>query len=464
MKIINLITLAACSIVFAGGLMSCNTTTNNNAYDEATTVFMSGADDLANSRVHTKVQGYASSNLRSGATAPLAVGNLTNGAVSEGQYIIANTTGGDTKPWFAVDLGEVREINKIRIVAGAGQHADGNYEDAFPTEYKVQYAEETADVESAAEIATLTWNTIEEVKDATLATRSITFTNKSARYVRVQVEKYFDQYCALLELNVYGPDKTKALSELGKEINILFIGNSITYYNNVWSQFEAIALSKGHNVHSTACVYGGKSIEYHSTSHNAETAIKAGNYDYVVLQDNCSNFNTEKLLSGSEVIIPKIKQYSPNAKIVYYQTWTKQDSRSRAEEYIQGYLSAAKEYGDYLAPVGEAFYDLCKTRNFEYYDDGLHSQPTGSFLAASTIYYSIFLDEEPLKLTNKRYNYINTLINANVSDCKNGISETYGSDVIALCDSLAHQYAHAVLPALKDTTGEVTYTSVSKTK
>lgn len=462
--------VAAISVLLAGGIMACDNNANVSVetYDETTTVFASGVDDLANKRVHSSVQGYASSNLRSEATSAVAVSNLTDGAVSEGSYIIANTTGGDTNPWFAVDLGETKEINKVRIVPGVGQHADVNengnyinYQDAYPIEYKIQYASETETV-AAGGIADLTWNTIAEIKDGNLSARSTSFLNKNARYVRVLVDRYNGENCALLELNVYAPDKTKTLESLGEEINILFIGNSITYYNNVWSQFEGIALSKGHNVHATACVYGGKSLVYHSTSHNAETAIKAGNFDYVVLQDICSSFTKEKLTEGAAAIVPKIKEYNPYAKIIFYETWPKRDSKDRTPEFIEGYLATAKTHGAGLAPVGEAFYDLNKTRSYEYYEtDGTHPQPAGSFLAASTIYYAIFTDEAPLSLTNRRYNYINTLINANVADSKSGIKERYGSDVISLIDELAHKYAQAVIPVLKDTTGEATYTSVA---
>ena len=116
---------------------------------EDTMLYASNFTDYANSKVFSYVKGFASSNLRQNKTEPVSVANLTDGSTSVQSYVIANTTDAtspDKNPWFAVDLGLVRTINKVRLVPGAGQDAAngdsstslGTYPDAYPVKYRVQ--------------------------------------------------------------------------------------------------------------------------------------------------------------------------------------------------------------------------------------------------------------------------------------------------------------------------------------
>ncbi len=449
------------AIIFSAGLTSCGDASSS----QADGVTLSGFSDLANSKNYTAVKGYASSNLRQGKTSPVSVGNLTDGDTSVQSYIIANTTDAsnpDTHPWFAVDLGEVKSFNKVKVTPGAGQDADGSYPDAYPVKYKIQMSKTTSAAAKPDDVATFDWITIAEVKDGTLSAKSTSFERKASRWVRILVDEYNGDYCALLELSVFAPDATKSLDSLGKEINVLFVGNSLTYYNNMWNLFEGISLFKGKNVHATAVTYGGKSLEYHSTSHNAETAIKAGNFDFVVLQDICGSFENAKLERGSAAIIPIVKEANPDAKLVYYATWPKNSVKeTRTAEFTICYLNKAQKYEALIAPAGEAFYDLSKTNEKSYYDDDTHPQPVGSFLSACTMFYTMFPQEAQITFSDKDVIKMSALINSFVSNSSKGKSESYDKALLNQISELSYKYAHAIAPAAADKTGATKYTSVA---
>ncbi len=454
-------------LALLGGIMSCSDSEDEEA------IYASQTDDFANVKNHASAKGYASSNLRNGKTEPVSVSNLNDGSTSVQSYIIANTTDAtnpDVNPWFAVDLGEVRVINKVRVVPGAGQDAangdtstaEGLYPNAYPTKYSVQVSEDDA-VSDPSEIPSLTWKTVAVVNDGVYATKNVSFWNTKARWVRILVDEFNDKYCSLLELSVFGPRPSVDYSDLGKEINVLFIGNSLTYYNNMWSVFEGISLLKGYNVHATAVTFGGKNLIFHSNAPNTESAIKAKKFDYIVLQDICGSFTDDKLTRGSQAIIAKIRESNPDAKLVYYATWPKKtDQDARTAEFTLCYINKAQQYGALVSPAGEAFYDLTKTNEkFYYEDDGTHPQPVGSFLSASTFFYTIFADEKPGDISSSRHDELNKLINSYVSDSSLGKETSYDLGLLSQIDKLAYKYASAVRPAAADSTGATKYQSVA---
>ncbi len=453
---------AAVCAALASCLMAASCT--NGADGDRNVVYASKFSDLANSRNYADVKGYASSNLRQSKTTPVSVGNLTDGSTSVLSYVIANTAGADANPWFAVDLGSVKRFNKIRIVPGAGQDAEEKYPDAYPVKYRIQFSRRTQPASSPEDIVSFEWKTAATVTDGTLSAKSVSFEEQTARWIRILVDEYNGEHCALMELSVFAPDRTRTYESLGKEVNVLFIGNSLTYYNNMWSVFEGIALKKEKNVKSTAVTFGGKNLIYHSNARNTETAIKAGNFDYVVLQDICGSFTDEKLAEGSDSIIPKIMEANPNAKIVYYSTWPKHSVREeRTAEFTACYLKAAQKHKALLAPVGEVLYDLSKTNGRNYYDSGddTHPKPIASFLAACSIYHTIFQEGEAGPFTDSDCNDISDLINSYVSDSSSGKEAAYDVSLINQINSLSFQYARAVQDAAADSSGKTKYTSVA---
>ena len=424
-----------------------NSDGDNNMYGSYTTDLTSGQ------------KGYASSNDRgSHVNAPLKVSYLTDG--SENNYIVTHDD--DTSPWFATDLGSVQDINKVKIAPGA---TDADYSSSYPISYEIQVSNRNKPIEDneASLITGFTWTTVATVTDGTLSSKEITFPHQRTRWLRIKVNTHNTENCSLKELYVYGTDKSTPYVEPTEPIDILFIGNSMTYYNTLCEVVEGLANHKGLNVSCTAATTGGKNLIYHSNADNVDSALKIGGYEIVVLQDVVSSFNASNLQTGAEACITKIKQYNPDAEIVFYEPFPRKDSisnpGSRLPEFTNAYISTALDTGAALAPAGETFYDIYINSGLDFYNsDGLHPQPLGTMISASTILYTLFPDLVKVDYTSQEQAFLDKLINDNVAYSDLGIQDSYSLETINLINAKGYYYAHAVNAAMDS--GK-TYTSIA---
>ena len=256
--------------------------------------------------------------------------------------------------------------------------------------------------------------------------------------------------CVTLLASMIVMPETSAKGEEVKEIkSVLFIGNSMTYYNTLCKVVQGLARRTGHEIEVEAVTNGGKNIIYHSTDEKILNAIKKGGYDVVVLQDIVGSFDAQKLQDGAEAIVPIIKQYNPDASIIFYEPWPTKYTIEKPDSYLpyftQSYLMTAGCFKADVAPVGEAFYDLYVNYKKDYYcSDGKHPQPLGTFLAASTIYFTMYKDSVFREFKSNEQKTLDNLINDNVDYTTEGKKSTYPLDELNLIYSLAYKYAKAV--------------------
>lgn len=434
-------------------------TTENTETDD--TLYASFYDDLALKSNHSAVIGYASSNLRSGATSPLVVNNLTNGNTTGTNYIIANTPK-DTAPWFAVDLGSVQDINKVTVTPGADS---STYPNAYPISYKIQVAKETTAASSASAVANLTWSTVAEVNDGTLAAKSVTFPRKNARFVRILVDSYKD-YCSLYELSVYQTDDSRLLGEEDDMMNVLFVGNSMTYYNTLCKVVEGLAKSQGKQIQCTASTQGGTNLIYHTTFTNTISAIQSGAYDVVILQDIVGSFDGDKLMEGATILSNMAKEYNPDVRILLYMPWPVKGAISGEDSllpyFTYNYIKTARTLSAALAPAGEAWYELYhKYTDMEWYcADEKHPHAIGTFVSACSVYYALFPDMEKITINSTNQTAINKIINDNIAYSGDPVTQ-YEAVLLDDISNNAYHYTHAVIPSVEDKSGQTKYTSVA---
>lgn len=250
-----------------------------------------------------------------------------------------------------------------------------------------------------------------------------------------------------------------------EEDDVLFIGNSMTYYNNLFKVFKGLAAKRGHKLNTKAATNGRKTLIFQSTAKNVVTRVKKGGYEYIILQDIVGGFNGENLAKGGEACVKLCKQYSKNAKFIFYMPWPTKDSltgkNSLLPYFTYNYIKTAQANGAKLAPAGEVFYDLYVNHKLDFYcGDGKHPQPLGTLVSAASVYYTIF-DEEFTPLTNSDQKWIDTLINDNVAYSKKGKKNTYDLDTINLILEKSKEYADAVKKAVADTTGKNIYMSAA---
>ena len=75
-----------------------------------------------------------------------------------------------------------------------------------------------------------------------------------------------------------------------KRLQVLFVGNSLTYVGNLPAVLESLAASNGKPLLADAIVKGGATLTQWLDSGAVQRALEAKHYDYVVLQERGNDF------------------------------------------------------------------------------------------------------------------------------------------------------------------------------
>lgn len=73
-------------------------------------------------------------------------------------------------------------------------------------------------------------------------------------------------------------------------VQVLFVGNSLTYVGNLPAVLESLASSKGKSLQADMIVKGGATLTQWLDSGAVQKALQARHYDYVVLQERGGDF------------------------------------------------------------------------------------------------------------------------------------------------------------------------------
>ncbi len=176
-------------------------------------------------------------------------------------------------------------------------------------------------------------------------------------------------------------------------LHVLFIGNSLTYSNDLPSIVEALAeSSRQKRLSFKAIVFGGYSLEDHWNQGEARKAIAQGGWDVVVLQQGPSA-STE----GRQLLLEYARRFSEEirrvgAKPALYMVWPSLERAGDFDRVVESYQLAAKDAEGLLFPAGEAWRGAWRRDSHLklYSPDGLHPTVAGSFLAALVIYEQLY--------------------------------------------------------------------------
>ncbi len=184
------------------------------------------------------------------------------------------------------------------------------------------------------------------------------------------------------------------------DYRVLFIGNSYTYYNDLWDLFTQAGESLGYTITADHVTQGGYYLDQYLNEKD-EFGIKMlqcfakNSYDVVFIQEQstCPVQDYDRFEAGVKALDEKIR--ANGAKTILYQTWGRQTgsptlialgwtNQSMTQDLIAAYNRAAGEIGAMVSPVGAAFYEVYTTHSeIELYDpDTTHPSLAGSYLAA----------------------------------------------------------------------------------
>lgn len=168
---------------------------------------------------------------------------------------------------------------------------------------------------------------------------------------------------------------------------LLFIGNSLTYTNNLPLLVEAVFAGAGISVSTEMIAKPGISLHDHwySPQRQAEKAIARGGWTTVIMQQGPSARPESRL--DLRKAVKRFAKFiaDANAKPGLYCVWPQQDRSEDFDAVIESYRLAADDIGATFFPVGAAWRSAPPDISL-YSPDGIHPTVAGSYLAALVIY------------------------------------------------------------------------------
>lgn len=178
-----------------------------------------------------------------------------------------------------------------------------------------------------------------------------------------------------------------AFSCQGQKVKILFVGNSLTYTNNLPNLVEQEAKSRGVKVKTTMLAFPNYAIIDHWDDGELQKRIMSKDYDYVVVQQGPSSQaeGRQMLIEDGARLKKLCDKY--DTKLAYFMVWPSRTYYYTFDGVIKNHRDAAAENSAILCAVGEAWkVYLEENDDYSLYGmDGFHPSPKGSRLAAQVI-------------------------------------------------------------------------------
>lgn len=176
------------------------------------------------------------------------------------------------------------------------------------------------------------------------------------------------------------------------ELAILFIGNSLTYWNDMPLILERLLEDDSPTgpVYVEAVAFANAGLEDHWDDGRARDRILGEDWDFVVMQQGPSaTEGRPSLLEYSDRFAALIRQ--AGAVPAMYMVWPASDRPFDFDGVSDSYSTAARQIGGALFPAGEAWraaWEQDPTLSL-YSLDGFHPTLLGSYLVALSMYARI---------------------------------------------------------------------------
>jgi hypothetical protein len=213
--------------------------------------------------------------------------------------------------------------------------------------------------------------------------------------------------CAVGKPGVRGPEDFR-----DSETSLLFIGSSYLEFNDVPGRVKEFADRAGHQVYIQRHTFPGRPLAHFASDPVTAELIRERNWDFIVLQDGSSSVVYPRSAQDSprealEALARKAREGDAGTRVVWMMPWAFEDGMRWMEGRDESYevmqldirervLDWSRELDLAIAPVGMAFYHVLTTWDhgvhFLHDEDWNHASEAGSYLAAATLYATLFVD------------------------------------------------------------------------
>jgi hypothetical protein len=210
----------------------------------------------------------------------------------------------------------------------------------------------------------------------------------------------------LTGLVVAGAQKYRESSNRLTRLRVYFVGNSLTFYNNMPAMVQALAREAGETKQLDWQMFASSSFTLQNHWNNGAPlqGIRTGNYDYVILQEQ----STGPLDDNADFVIYATKFdveiKATGAKTILYETWALKSAplQDTQNQLNRAYTTLGSQLGAKVSPVGQAW-RLARMRVPQiviFNSDGKHPTPAGSYLIAC-VHYCVLYGSSPIGLPSK---------------------------------------------------------------
>ena len=193
-------------------------------------------------------------------------------------------------------------------------------------------------------------------------------------------------------LDTIGPQQRTRTFELAEaDVRVVFLGNSLTYVNDVPGFVQAMADVDGRSMAHLTIAQPNFSLEDHWHA-GVPAILRDLKADVVVMQQGPSS------LPGSQDHLERwARQFAPvvreaGGEPALYMVWPSSDRMDAFPDVWDAYLGAAMAVNGHFIPAGQTWVEAWA---FDpdlgmYGGDGFHQGPIGALAAAQTIYAVLF--------------------------------------------------------------------------
>jgi hypothetical protein len=189
-----------------------------------------------------------------------------------------------------------------------------------------------------------------------------------------------------------GAQGTETVTPKGGGLRVLFLGNSLTYSNDIPNIVKALAQAAGKEMYIKSICFPGYNLEDQYRQGDALRALKEERWDFVVMQQGPTSLpeDAEDMTNWAKVFSPIINK--AGARPAMYMVWPSIDRISYFDAIHDHYSQTAYAIKSMFIPAGEAWREAWRRdpKAPLYSFDQFHPSEAGSYLSALSIYGMLY--------------------------------------------------------------------------
>lgn len=197
----------------------------------------------------------------------------------------------------------------------------------------------------------------------------------------------------------------------------LFLGNSYTFVNDLPALTAGLASASGDSLDYVSHSPGGYTLGWQPIAHKSDATslglIGSQAWDFVILQEQSQTpaipaLRDSCMYPASVILHDSVKSANPCARVLFFLTWGRRFGGIQCfnpsycsinftgfnhmqDSLTAAYQGIADSFGDWIAPVGEAWRMVLNSGNLVLHSqDDSHPNLPGSYLGACVFYGCLF--------------------------------------------------------------------------